>query len=191
MTTKTPRLTILTLMVTLMMTTVLGTNDPITIAFATAYGGNNDDLVDTDRITEDINRIITETFNDVDSLTQDLLDGLITELPPTTSPPPPGDEATTCEGRTATIVGTPGNDILAGTEGTDIIAGLGGNDRISGFGGNDLICGGSGNDQMRGDDGDDSINSIDDVVNNDNLDGSAGTDTCTSDPDPEVNCELP
>ena len=41
-------------MVTLMMTTVLGTSDPITTAFATAYGGNNDDLVDTDRITEDI-----------------------------------------------------------------------------------------------------------------------------------------
>jgi hypothetical protein len=26
-------------------------------------------------------------------------------------------------------------------------------------------------------------------VNNDNIDGGAGTDTCISDPDPEVNCE--
>jgi hypothetical protein len=28
-------------------------------------------------------------------------------------------------------------------------------------------------------------------VNNDSLDGGPDTDTCTSDPDPEVNCELP
>ena len=47
-----------------------------------------------------------------------------------------------------------------------------------------------GNDIMFGGSGDDVLDGFDDVVNNDNLDGGAGTDTCTSDPDPEVNCEL-
>ena len=30
----------------------------------------------------------------------------------------------------ATIVGTPGDDVIRGTEGQDVIVGLGGNDRI-------------------------------------------------------------
>ena len=53
-----------------------------------------------------------------------------------------------CNGRRATIVGTPGDDIgtIDGTSGNDVISGLGGNDTIDGKGGNDLICGGDGND---------------------------------------------
>ena len=48
-----------------------------------------------------------------------------------------------------------------------------------------------GNDDiMFGGSGDDVLDGFDNVVNNDNLDGGADTDTCTSDPDPEVNCEL-
>jgi len=47
-----------------------------------------------------------------------------------------------------------------------------------------------GNDLMDGDAGDDTLDSRDGVVNNDSLDGSDGTDTCISDPDPEVNCEV-
>jgi hypothetical protein len=41
---------------------------------------------------------------------------------------------------------------------------------------------------QRGDD-DDNLDSLDTVVNNDNLDGDSGTDTCRSDPDPEFCCE--
>lgn len=106
----------------------------------------------------------------------------------------------TCEGETATIVGTSGNDVLPGTDGRDVIAGLGGNDEIQGLGGNDLICGnegadrlsgGDGNDDIFGGNGNDNLDSRDGVVNNDNLDGGNGNnDTCLSDPDPEVNCEL-
>ncbi len=56
----------------------------------------------------------------------------------------------TCNGRTATIVGTSGNDTLVGTVGADVIAGLGGNDIIRGLTGDDTICGGPGNDTIRG-----------------------------------------
>ena len=50
----------------------------------------------------------------------------------------------TCQGVTATRVGTPGPDIINGTSGPDVIVGLGGNDTINGQGGNDRICGGGG-----------------------------------------------
>jgi len=62
-----------------------------------------------------------------------------------------------CRGKVATIVGTPGNDMIKGTPGRDIIAGLGGNDVILGAGGNDLICGGAGNDRINGGNGNDVI----------------------------------
>lgn len=54
----------------------------------------------------------------------------------------------TCNGRPATIVGTPGNDRLDGTPGDDVIAGLGGNDRLAGLDGDDVLCGGTGDDQL-------------------------------------------
>jgi PKD repeat protein len=67
--------------------------------------------------------------------------------------PPP-----TCEGETATIVGTPGNDNnIVGTSGRDVIAALGGNDRIRALGGNDLVCGGEGNDVINGGAGNDRL----------------------------------
>jgi Ca2+-binding RTX toxin-like protein len=47
-----------------------------------------------------------------------------------------------CFGRTATIVGTEGNDTLTGTSGVDVIVGLGGKDLIEGRGSSDYICGG-------------------------------------------------
>lgn len=68
-------------------------------------------------------------------------------------PPPPG----TCDGRTATIVGTAGNERIFGTPGPDVISGLGGNDEILGLGGDDVICGGTGNDRLVGGDGDDRL----------------------------------
>ena len=62
-------------------------------------------------------------------------------IPGCGGPPPP-----TCNGLTATIVGTPGPDTLIGTAGNDVIVGLGGDDLILGQGGNDVICGGDGDD---------------------------------------------
>lgn len=63
---------------------------------------------------------------------------------PAGQPVPP-----TCDGRPATIVGTPARDVLHGTAGPDVIVGLGGNDWIRGLAGDDLICGGAGKDHLR------------------------------------------
>src|SRR2546430_1059645 len=46
-----------------------------------------------------------------------------------------GAAGTTCNGLTATIVGTTGNDTLVGTAGNDVIAALAGDDTIDGAGG--------------------------------------------------------
>lgn len=62
-----------------------------------------------------------------------------------------------CDGRVATIVGTPGDDEISGTDGPDVIAGLQGNDTILGRGGDDVICGGTGDDTLAGGDGFDII----------------------------------
>jgi len=62
-----------------------------------------------------------------------------------------------CDGRIASIVGSPGPDRLIGTTGDDVIAGMGGNDVISGLDGNDVLCGGSGDDVVNGNDGDDRV----------------------------------
>jgi hypothetical protein len=99
-------------------------------------------------------------------------------------------DGVTCEGETATIVGTNGDDDIVGTPGNDVIAALGGDDSIRALGGNDLVCGEAGNDAMSGDDGNDNLDSRDGVVDNDSLDGGPDTDICTGDPDPQVNCEI-
>ena len=62
-----------------------------------------------------------------------------------------------CGGEVATIVGTPGDDILLGTPGRDVISGLQGNDYIDGFAGDDVLCGGFGNDTLIGSEGFDLI----------------------------------
>jgi uncharacterized repeat protein (TIGR01451 family) len=54
--------------------------------------------------------------------------------------------APVCRGVTATIVGTPGPDVLAGTGGSDVIVSLAGNDTIRSLAGGDLVCAGSGRD---------------------------------------------
>ena len=46
---------------------------------------------------------------------------------------------TICQGQVATLVGTPGDDILPGSPGDDVIAGLGGDDVINGDLGDDVI----------------------------------------------------
>jgi len=94
-----------------------------------------------------------------------------------------------CNSKYATIVGTPGNDVINGTPGDDVIVGRGGNDIIHGMEGNDTICGDDGNDssiggndKIYGDEGDDYINGEggDDWINggpgNDEIIGFAGYD---------------
>lgn len=66
---------------------------------------------------------------------------------------PPG----TCNGLTATIVGTEGDDILAGTDGNDVVMGLGGRDIIVLAGGDDTVCAGKGADYVTGGSGNDTI----------------------------------
>ena len=63
----------------------------------------------------------------------------------------------TCEGRVATHLGTPGDDVLRGTDGDDVMVGLGGNDTIIGLLGNDVMCGDEGTDRLSGLAGDDRI----------------------------------
>ena len=87
-----------------------------------------------------------------------------------------------CNGRAATIVGTPGRDIIFGTPGPDVIVGLGGNDTIRGLGGNDTICGGPGRDNIAGGLGHDRIfgeAGADEIVGGrgrDRLSGGGGPD---------------
>ena len=66
-------------------------------------------------------------------------------------------EPTQCAGKTATIVGTAGKDVLQGSPAKDVIAALGGGDRVRGRGGADLICGGGGNDRLLGGKGKDRL----------------------------------
>lgn len=105
--------------------------------------------------------------------------------PPAVDPPPPPAPAAAppapprCLGRPATIVGTPGRDILRGTRGDDVIAALGGADVVRGRGGDDLICGGPGADRLAGGAG------------RDRLLGRGGRDRCDGGPGrDEARCEL-
>jgi Ca2+-binding RTX toxin-like protein len=69
---------------------------------------------------------------------------------PATDQPPPGPPGqNSCAGRTATHVGTNGNDQILGTSGPDVILALGGNDIVKSRDGNDVVCGGPGNDRLR------------------------------------------
>lgn len=55
-----------------------------------------------------------------------------------------------CRGERATIVGTPGDDVIRGTRGVDVIVAGNGNDVIRGLRGNDIICAGRGRDTIVG-----------------------------------------
>jgi hypothetical protein len=78
-----------------------------------------------------------------------------------------------CQGLTATIVGTAGNDVINGTAGVDVIVGLAGDDTINGLGGNDIICGNDGKDKISGGAGNDKISGD---SGNDSLSGGGGKD---------------
>ena len=80
-----------------------------------------------------------------------------------------------CQGLPATIVGTPGRDLLLGTNGDDVIVADAGNDLVLGFGGDDVICAGAGNDLVLAGRGDDVI---DGGPGRDLGNGGRGTDTC-------------
>ncbi len=73
-------------------------------------------------------------------------------------------EPPVCRGRTATIVGTVGDDRLIGTRFPDVVAGLDGNDVIRGERNDDVVCAGEGRDRVNGGQG------------SDELDGEAGRD---------------
>ncbi|OFW66407.1 MAG: hypothetical protein A2Z12_05100 [Actinobacteria bacterium RBG_16_68_21] len=90
----------------------------------------------------------------------------------------------TCFGRTATLVGTNGDDLLEGGPGSDVIDGRGGNDTINGLGGKDYLCGGAGDDTINGGGGRDRIkgqggdDAIDGGAGTDFANGGSGTDEC-------------
>lgn len=78
-----------------------------------------------------------------------------------------------CAGHVATLVGTPGDDVLRGTPRRDVVAGLAGDDQLFGFGGDDLLCGGRGSDGLAGGPGDDRLETgpgVRDVVTWDDAD---------------------
>ncbi len=103
--------------------------------------------------------------------------------PPAASEPPEVPTVPMCFGQVATIVGTPGDDVIDGTHRDDVIVALGGNDVVRGRGGNDLICGGDGDDDLRGGPGNDTLVGGDgnDFIagkqDNDLLMGDRGDDT--------------
>jgi Ca2+-binding RTX toxin-like protein len=104
----------------------------------------------------------------------------------------------TCAGRVATIVGTPGNDLLRGTAGPDVIVGFGGKDAIAAGGGDDVVCAGLGDDRVTGGAGTDRAfggRGTDDLIGNAGvvrLEGGLGRDTCRGGPgqDTALGCEV-
>jgi Ca2+-binding RTX toxin-like protein len=97
--------------------------------------------------------------------------------PATDQPPPAGQNK--CAGRTATHLGTPGDDVLVGTGADETFVGLGGNDKITGGGGNDTMCGGPGKDTVRGKSGKDRLLG---EGGGDTLKGGGGKDTVKGGP---------
>ncbi|MDQ4051796.1 MAG: hypothetical protein M3237_03720 [Actinomycetota bacterium] len=88
---------------------------------------------------------------------------------------------TLCDGKVATVIGTPGDDILRGTAEGDVIAGLGGDDAVLAGAGDDVICGGRGADRLFGEDGNDTVfagraGRVDDRFRPDLLDGGPDDD---------------
>jgi len=84
-----------------------------------------------------------------------------------------GGVAPKCAGRTATIVGTAGNDRLTGTRRRDVIVAGAGNDVVRSGRGNDIVCAGSGNDRVSAGAGRDRVTS---GAGRDRVVGGAGND---------------
>jgi hypothetical protein len=114
----------------------------------------------------------------------------------TTSTTVPVPVPATCDGLTATILGTAGPDTITGTAGNDVISAGTGNDSVDGGGGDDVICGGAGNDRLRGNDGNDrlfgdaGVDQLFGDAGNDTLNGGADPDQCYRGPgDTTATCE--
>jgi Ca2+-binding RTX toxin-like protein len=71
--------------------------------------------------------------------------------------PAAASAAPKCDGHTATIVGTNGDDRILGTGKTDVIAAKGGEDFIRSLNGDDLVCAGDGEDTVKSGSGGDFI----------------------------------
>ena len=97
-----------------------------------------------------------------------------------------------CDGILATVIGTPGDDVLRGTSGADVIQGRGGDDVIRAGLGNDVVCGARGSDVLVGGDGGDRLlgQAGDDTLKGgdgkDVLDGAAGLDVGNGGPGDDV-----
>ncbi|MET9633486.1 calcium-binding protein [Lentzea sp. NPDC006480] len=91
----------------------------------------------------------------------------------------PAYAATTCNGLPVTISGTAGNDSIIGTPGNDVIAAGAGNDLVLGLDGNDTVCLGTGDDLFDGGTGDDTM--VADAVADgaDTYVGNSGSDAVT------------
>jgi uncharacterized delta-60 repeat protein len=83
--------------------------------------------------------------------------GLVYRLLGDYQPPQPQPVVQRCQGKVATIVGTPGKDRIRGTKKADVVVALGGNDVVNGLGGNDLVCAGDGDDTVKGGPGKDDL----------------------------------
>lgn len=113
--------------------------------------------------------------------------GLVLAVPAVLALPvlaaPPALAAASCDGRTATVVGsgaingTAGNDVIVGSGGKDTINGRGGNDRICGLAGADTITDGPGDDHVLAGGGADTFLQGASANGADVLEGNAGADT--------------
>jgi PKD repeat protein len=160
---------------------VTGGSPPYTYTWDFDGDGNTDEVSDEPNSQHTFNEpgtylvslLVIDSAPGQDQTARDTLEITVNE------PPPPA-----CEGQTATIVGTAGNDNnIRGTSRSDIITGLGGDDRIAGLGGNDLICGGEGNDRIEGGAGNDRISG---ESGNDDLLGESGNDDLIGGPDTDT-----
>lgn len=88
-----------------------------------------------------------------------------------------------CRGQLATILGTPGSDVIVGTNGADVIVTLGGDDNVRGGLGDDTICTNDGDDTVQGGPGNDSIfggpgnDALRGGRGNDIIEGGSGNDS--------------
>lgn len=88
-----------------------------------------------------------------------------------------------CQGKKATIVGTPGKDRITGTKKADVIVALGGNDVVKGLGGNDRVCAGDGDDTVNGGPGKDDLRG---EKGKDRLVGGTGKDKLVGGPQQDI-----
>jgi uncharacterized repeat protein (TIGR01451 family) len=91
-----------------------------------------------------------------------------------TEPTTIGAGGPSCKRQSATVVGTPGDDVLTGTAGKDVFVAGDGNDRVSAGGGKDLVCTGRGRDWINAGGGNDFVKA---GGGRDKLAGKRGGDT--------------